>query len=709
MDNTDSNRKQGALHKKVDIPLFHAVLALAAETSTDDDAMKHYSDILENSIWGKPIENYGSVLEQYSLRYVGEILQRYEEKIGTDICHFRAIALAIGYATPFLTESMFIGTQREDFIKKLKQEEQDVFLLGAQYLLFRGTKQGDRIFRKLSQTQYHRTEEALFTLSILENKDEGFDIMRSQVARLLGIDRTVDVEKDIELFEWLIAQFLDQIQRCRKKDNAILRAWTKVPTMYVKEGNQVYKILEAAGYSKKEIIYANSHMIWNTKHPKRLNPESIPGEKVATEFCITYLNDAETNNNEILKYLEELFQYYKYFAIHYKGYAGLWNAVVDRLELKNPYTAAWLINNIRDGYIFLFDFDVFSTTWDALVSELGPSKYRMLYTHQLVNVKEEAKIKQYLERFKALTGQDYRNVFLEDGYIENGEELFELFVEKDIINLWEYFQSYIKPQGKCSDVAVSYLLSYCKGATTRKSFEFWKTLFDVEEEFTIYFGEGFRFYRGFYEPNLYYRQEDINIKRDFLNDEELRQLFEWIETSVYFFDPASYSDFCELTLKNEYLIHLFGKSEMCCVLNKMIQLGQIEHDKRLTYQELLYTPEEWANAKQEEMDRKKELKRQRELQSQEKIKKELEAAFDGTIESLEEAYMYIHTSERALKLQAVADKLEGVLQNEVLGHKEVGAFLKLSAAIVSQGIWPISKVIDYLLTCKEDDLCEAND
>src|SRR5699024_11626106 len=61
------------------------------------------------------------IFEAYSLRYPGEVLERFEEKLGTDIRILRALALALGYTRRCQADTMFVGNQRNDFIQKLRK------------------------------------------------------------------------------------------------------------------------------------------------------------------------------------------------------------------------------------------------------------------------------------------------------------------------------------------------------------------------------------------------------------------------------------------------------------------------------------------------------------------------------------------------------------------------------------------------------------
>ena len=51
----------------------------------------------------------------------------------------RAIALALGFTNELLTREMFVGSQKRDFVEKIKkQAASDIYLTGALYLLGEG-------------------------------------------------------------------------------------------------------------------------------------------------------------------------------------------------------------------------------------------------------------------------------------------------------------------------------------------------------------------------------------------------------------------------------------------------------------------------------------------------------------------------------------------------------------------------------------------
>ena len=77
-----------------------------------------------------------SLQDKYGFLYLGELLERYEARFGMALCDLRAIALALGYTMELLTDEMFVGSQRGDFLRKVRQQSQgDIYLTAARYLL----------------------------------------------------------------------------------------------------------------------------------------------------------------------------------------------------------------------------------------------------------------------------------------------------------------------------------------------------------------------------------------------------------------------------------------------------------------------------------------------------------------------------------------------------------------------------------------------
>ena len=109
-----------AYQKAIDLTLYHAFAELVVQTSQDDKARMHYRQIEAAQIWQQDVD-VSIYFEQYSLRYPGEVLERFEEKLGTDIRIVRALALALAVTRTLHADQMFVGSQRSGFLQKIRR------------------------------------------------------------------------------------------------------------------------------------------------------------------------------------------------------------------------------------------------------------------------------------------------------------------------------------------------------------------------------------------------------------------------------------------------------------------------------------------------------------------------------------------------------------------------------------------------------------
>lgn len=330
---SSDNWKMGyeAYEREINLNLFHAALALAAKTSTNEDAMSIYYETGRRIIWFKGNFDEESYLAPYGLRYLGEVLERYQECFGTELRNTRALALAIGYAAPYLTEDMFIGKQKTDFLRRLDREEGwDVYLFGSRYLCAENPQERKELLREMMESNTRTTEEATFILSLFEDKNKGYEAMRAQLSRTWGEKRTISLLPNVGILEWMTAQYKDIIKGCRKKESTVLRALMKLPHMFVKDDSPAYLTLSKVGYSKLEITYANSQAIWQGTVRDRLDYNGIPAEKIAAEFGTTLINSTEPFDEEQFSCLKWLLVKYSSFSVKYQGYEGIWEAIKDK-------------------------------------------------------------------------------------------------------------------------------------------------------------------------------------------------------------------------------------------------------------------------------------------------------------------------------------------------------------------------------------------
>ena len=117
----------------INIELFNQIISFIIETA-NVDCNNFINKLRLKNIWFKRIEN-NNIQEEYGFKYFGELLERYEQRIGTNIKDIRAISLALAYSKELITDDMIIGTQLIDFINKIKKiSTKDIYLKAALYL-----------------------------------------------------------------------------------------------------------------------------------------------------------------------------------------------------------------------------------------------------------------------------------------------------------------------------------------------------------------------------------------------------------------------------------------------------------------------------------------------------------------------------------------------------------------------------------------------
>lgn len=691
-----------AYEKEVNLDLFHAALALAAKTSTNEEAMSLYYERGRQIIWFEGNYDEESYFAPYGLRYLGEVLERYQECFGTDIRNTRALALAIGYAVPFLTENMFIGRQKTDFIRRLEREERwDVYLFGARYLTAGNSQERKELLQVMMDCNTQKTEETTFILSLFEDKNGGYEAMRPQLSAAWGNRRTIPLISNVGILEWMTAQYKDVIKGCRKKESTVLRALMKLPYMFVKNDSPVYLTLSKAGYSKLEISYANSQAVWQGSVRDRLDYNGIPAEKIAAEFGMTLINSTEPFDEDSFSYLKWLLEKYRSFSVKYQGYEGMWEAIEDSLCPAQPQTLLWMVENIDKE--FPVSFDVFDPQWDILAQKLGTEKYYELFSEQLTKneVKDTEEARRWIERYQELTGINYCSGF--EHRSQWNRKCFALLIKCGVIDLWSFFKEHVSQNKEENEnsVALDCLESYTKGLPTREAFDFYQALLEDYDymELNDIFGRWYKFHDGFthnLSESSYYRSDaKLDFQRDFLTQEEQKQVLEWIDESIFRMEPERYQRFVKLALKNPYVQEIYEREELCPILKELIAADAISGYEETELKKVLFTPEDFA-ADQAEKEAQKEAERLRKEQEEwDKKKKKLLETYDGTFSSLrkyEKEFWYSDDKQKAMSL--IYDQLaDSVVRTEKpASPKDMGDFLKLYGKIVEKRALPWEKI-----------------
>lgn len=621
----------------VNIDLFNATLALAAQTSEAPGAMNLYRQIVRDVIWGEVFSNVEEFFSSSGLRYLGEILERYEENIGGGQENFRAVALALGYATPILTASMFIGNQKENFVQELEQRcGHDVYLLGAKCLLTEDDESRKEQLEAMSKVHYTKTEEATFVLSLFSIKPEGYYALQPQLGRLWGVERSIPMIDNIGVLDWMIHAYEPCIRSNRKKDCAVLRSMLKLSSKFVNEDGPVFKSMKAAGYSELEISYASIWLILKSRFGQYFNPDGKSAEKAAAQFCAIALNSKEDLTEDILTFLEYLFCYYDRFKVRYEENDGLWNAVRYQIHPVNANIAVWIFKNLKVFYNL--DFDVFDSKWDLLAQELEKTRYLEQFSGQLLAQKglSTKELNRWIDRYHTLTGLEYVDSFAE--HYGRQQECFNLLVDSGIIDLWDYFCTAVSIENKeAKRNTLRCVAEYACHLPTHRAFDFVKKMVEryTFVELDSIFENRAHFHNHFVKwSGMNHHSVQIDIKRDFLSPEEEKELLEWIDTSVYLLDTHLYNSFVAAFLADTYIQSLYSKETLSQILKGLVEVGGIKDGESTQLKQALYSEEEFAADRQAAAEAKAEAERQKEQGIIDAMHEKLTSVYNGTIVSL---------------------------------------------------------------------------
>lgn len=597
-----------AFKDKVNIELFNELIWFISETSSNE-SKNILSDIEKRCIWFKN-NNMPEIHEIGEIEYFGELLERYEEKIGSDIKNIRTIALVLGYAKELITSNMIIGTQLIDFINKIKKiATNDIYLQAALYLY-----DNEKYFKyreELLNKKYKNTEDILFVLSLMENLEDSFNILREQIIGLIGKNKTISAINNVKLYAWSINRLYDVIKRDRKKDNTLLKKIISIPTKQIKENDDTYKVLYENGYSKEEIAYLNYALLFYSSIPNKIRlGNSITEERIAINFCEVILNSLNEQKESIYNLLETMINEYWNFEIKCAGKESLKEAIIDEINIVNP-TTFLKFYEIFNGRIYKFN--ILDSKWDMLAEQMKYDDYENLFD-KFIEYNNFCKedLKKCIEKYNQITKKSYIDTFYLFYYAR--ENVFKQLVDKEIIDLIDYFRKY-ETKDETQKMDIEHLRNYVRGIKTRKAFLFLKYIledrkYEIEEidKFNFYLKELFINRRY-----SYYTEEKLDIDKTFLSKEEKQKLFYWLDNYMFKIYPEEYMDFTIIVLNCEYIQNIVPQEElreiyfMITKVDADIAKDSRLREKYLTKQEL----EEVINKDIEEKEKKKELELKR--------------------------------------------------------------------------------------------------
>lgn len=608
----------------------------------------------------------GALQEKYGFLYLGELLERFEERHGMSLPDLRAIALALGYTTDIVTEDMFVGSQHSDLIQKVRERaENDIYLLGALYLIHGG--QSSDFSECLQLYPYRKTEELLFALSLYDDFTAAFAAYKPQLLKLMAGERTLPVIGNTRIYNWLITCLQPIIKSNRSKDMLLFRVFCALPVSNVKPGSRNHTVLLQHGYSTLEIAYANAMVIQHQTAVGVLARHSMVTEKIIINLFHTALSDPTTLPEEAYQKLGELFDAYKKFEIRCYGYEKLIDALSEELVISNPETFHWFCRFASITHPVFSGFDIMDPHWDSLATEMDLYKYTRFFEQLLKKDPDALALEELIDRFNTLTGTNY----VADYWENNRGSLMGLLVEKGLIDLWQAFTSSLDTDGNVAkQQMIDRISSYLNGVRTVQAFRFYEKFLPVYgfAGINFYFHNAWDFMRSFIDLTRYSDTPvgTLALTQDYLDDEMRLTAISWLEEYFFTIDPKCYLSFVVAVLKSNSASSLLPPKERRALFDLMIKQEDLVKGLIPTLRSMHLTPEELEADKQAKEAEKQEREKKEQLAVIEALQNDYEKRKNDSVAELVR-FLENHSfprERRSLAHDIVQNNLPGFLEEK---------------------------------------------
>ena len=657
-------------------------------------------------------EAASAMQREYGFLYLGELLERYEERFGMTLPDRRAIALALGYTSDITTPEMFVGSQKGNFIQAVRRHtdaEPDIYLAGALYLIHRKECTVVILEDHMKKWTYTKTEELIFAMSLFPDKEQAFAQLGGQLIDLLGKGRTLPVFGNTDIFNCAFAMLYPLKKQMKARRMDVLRALLSLPVSFVREGNKHHGWLLEHGYTPVEIVYANAAALCSQCVPGGPGRKSLTAEKLIVALFRTVLAYDKALPAEVYEQLSQIYQMYSTFDVKCYGEHRLADTLWEGAQIQTPETTAWFIHCCGDTlHPATAGFDVMESKWDALAVSLDAKVYQKLFASCLGEDMNVAQLQERLDRYRALTQKDYLTWYSEDAYIDK----FPLLVKTGIIDLWAAFQSCLSEDSAISKPRLlRHIKEYCRGVTKPQAFEFLKQFlpqygYQGKESYLDQYQHGFEY--ELWEQKGYNGGEIIlKLHRDFLADdpEGQRMLLHWVDEYFFTENPKRYLDFVTAVLKNEEVAALLSPEDQRGIFDAVISRSKLSAYDAGQLKQRYLTPEEQESEQTAKKAAAEEEKRQEHLKLVQDIEDCYADSSNGTFEAVIKflnKYRYYSDREK-IAHRVVRDGLGQLLQTNgaALAPKEAGRFLDVCGELVGSGTLDWAELQSYILRIKE--------
>lgn len=701
-----------AYSAKINLPLFNSIVAFVLDTV---EATRAQRSELRQQCPFLTTASGEAFQEKYGFLYLGELLERYEERFGMTVPDLRAIALALAYTRGLATPEMFVGPQRDNFLRNVRKTAGgDVYLSGALYLLDEGRDGATVRELELTGREYDSTEDLLFVLGLFRDPQRAFLHFKPQLLRLLGRERTMPALGNMTAFNWLIAWLSPQLKAARGKDMSLFRALCALPTSHVKPGGKPHDTLLEHGWTPLEAAYANMMAVLSQAVDGALQKDSIVSEKIAVTLFREVLASDTQLTPEAYGQLTQIHHLYKQFAIKCYGSESLLQALEADTRVQNAGTFSWF-STLECIYSPVFSsFDIMDGKWDSLANTLEPDKYIPLFEGCLDEGMAKEDIQHRLGRYRELTGKDYAGIYWDSAR----GRLFGLLVNKGILDPWDLFRDSLGEDGRIDKPEmISHIWEYVRGLRSPQAFRFFGEFFSAYGVGGLerFFDYRYRDFLDGLTKRGYYGSGPIvlQLHRDYLDDGGHRQLLQWLEEYMFTYQPEKYLELPIAILRDEAVAALFPAGEQREMFDLVAKdpgthQGILNELKRryLTEDELQAERDAAAAARQQAEQRQKE---ELALEIRDKYSELSDGTLQSAVKFLDE-YKY-YRDKRPIACRVLREHLDGLLEarDYVLDSREAARFLYICNKLVREKALGFTEAQNYITNVKERAEHDADD
>lgn len=533
-------RRIKAIDKLINCKLLYQVFDFAKSITTDSA-----ESAVQKAFWNGAWCNCGyceeTIQSEYGFRYFGEMLERFDERIGSDIKTIRTLAVGFSLVDSSLPNNAYVSGQRDKFIKLLEKNSSDFVIDYALQII--NNEEID------TYIEFDSTEKLVLALSMSKDFSEVFEKLKPQITKLFGADKTISVEDNSGIFDWLTDRIYSNDISLKKKDDELFKVLLVLGNKFLKSDSREVSVLKKYGFSELDVAYLTYCFVGGKSYRCRIKPNALAGEKVAVDFVLKHLNSERTHTESTYRMLRNAFRTYSRFDIKCNGHTSINDAIEPDVEIINPYTFSKFSDELGYGYFRQVDF--FDEKWDSLAKYMTEEAYEELVVDIIYHDNpNKSKMQKYMSRYHKNTGKRFVDIFKKE-YCHDKAAVMNKMAALGIIDLWKWFEKALTAGCK---VKMKYLEKAVFGYKNKVGFEFWLKFFNEYKmrDLDAIFSDDKKDFVSFVDDNRFHslsgKRFNFRVSKLDLTEEQMKTYLKWAEEYFFEFRTEDYLDFVQSML-----------------------------------------------------------------------------------------------------------------------------------------------------------------